>query len=227
MGRDAMHLGWSNFFGAIKTLASAQKRSKTNQILVDRFTNVFQENLWGDSESVSGPGSRKDSPSVAAAVLALKYAKKTINFESISDIPCGDFNWIRLFLQDDPNVRYRGFDIVSELISNNKQLYNNYEFLTLDITSEFPPYSDLIFSKDLFNHLSYADIYNAITNMQRSKSQYLLASNNFGLGFTNVELTGDSRFLDLCSEPLNLSRPIWHTDYMGLWKLQDIRLVKV
>jgi len=200
--------------------------SNANKILVDRFTQVFEENLWGDSETVSGLGSKKDSTSVTAAVSALEVAKEKVSFMSINDIPCGDFNWIDAFLRNVPGICYRGFDIVPTLIQKNKMLYPDYEFHFLDITSESPPRADLILSKDFFNHLTYEDVKRALANMKKSQSGYLLASNNFD--FVNEELPANvgssSRHLDLCAEPFNLPLPIWRTHYMALWKLSDIEV---
>ncbi len=200
--------------------------SNANKILVDRFTQVFEGNLWGDSETVSGWGSRKDLTSVAAAISALEIAKEKIKFMSINDIPCGDFNWIDAFLKRVPEISYRGFDIVPTLIHKNKMLFPGYEFEFLDITSALPPRADLILSKDFFNHLTYADVKKALANMKKSHSKYLLASNNFD--FPNEELHANagnaSRHLDLCAEPFNLPVPIWRTHYMGLWKFSDIHV---
>ena len=201
--------------------------SKADNILVDRFARVFEENLWGDNESASGPGSRKNLNSVEMAISALKVVKKIINFKSVHDIPCGDFNWMSAFLDYAPDVNYRGFDIVPTLIEKNQRLYPKYAFSALDITSKSPPPADLIFSKDFFNHLTYVDIKNALLNMKKSNSGYILSTNNFG--FTNAELhetnPGASRYLDLCVEPFNLPPPIWKADnYLGLWRLSDIKL---
>jgi len=194
----------------IDRVLPTKQSPKDATILGDRFTQVFQENLWLDGETVSGPGSRKDSHSVIAAISALGIVKEKVNFTSINDIPCGDFNWIEGFLKCVPDVRYRGFDVVSLLIERNRVMHPCYEFDTLDITLTPPPYADLIFSKDFFNHLLYIDIRRAIINMKRSTSTYLLASNNFG--FENEELRENigacSRYFDLCSKPFSLP-PRW------------------
>jgi hypothetical protein len=204
----------------------AEPSSKDEMTLYDRFGQVFHQNLWLDPETTSGPGSRKDSHSVSKALAALAIIKEQINFTSINDIPCGDFNWIDQFLKNAPDVIYKGFDIVPMMIEKNRALHSSHEFATLDITATPPPYADLIFSKDLFNHLLYTDIRKALMNMKKSMSRYLLATNNFG--FVNEELYANSgtasRYLDLCSIPLNLPLPIWNTDYLGLWKLSDIEM---
>ena len=170
--------------------------------------------------------SRKDSESVTLALSALETVKGMVKFVSINDIPCGDFNWIHNFLIYAPDISYRGFDIVPTLIEQNRMLYPQYKFHVLDITSSPPPYSDLIFAKDLFNHLLYVDIRKALSKMKESGSKYLLASNNFS--YTNEELAVNSgacsRYLDLCSEPFNLRPPLWKSHYMGLWKFADIEI---
>jgi hypothetical protein len=197
-----------------------------DRVLRDRFTRVFYQNLWGDSESVSGPGSRRDSDSVLLAIRALKLAKENVDFMSISDIPCGDFNWMETFLRAVPEVRYRGFDIVPALIERNRILHSDYEFDVLDITAAPPPSADLIFSKDLLNHLTYDDIRAALINMQRSNSMYLLVTNNFGHPNTELSenLGNSSRYFDLCDKPFNFPAPIWRDDYIGLWRSSDISL---
>jgi hypothetical protein len=199
---------------------------KNDVSLHDRFSRVYHENSWWDSETRSGPGSRMDSPCVGAAISALMTVRELINFVSINDIPCGDFNWMHLCLQNMPDIRYRGFDIVPMLVEENQNKYPRYEFSALDITSAVPPHADLIFSKDFFNHLLYEDISKALKNMKQSSCQYLLATNNFGV--MNEELSanigGLSRHLDLCAPPFNLSQPLWNTHYLGLWKLPDIEI---
>jgi len=192
--------------------------------LKDRFTEVFLYNHWGDSESASGWGSRRDSPSVKAALEALRFITQKYEISSMNDIPCGDFNWIHEFLNEFPKIGYRGFDIVDPLIERNRQLFPQFNFGVLDVTSDIPPKADLIFCKDLVNHLTHSDIARAVGNMKASGSTYLLATNNFG--FQNVELPentgGASRHLDLTAAPFNFPAPIWNTHYLALWRLADL-----
>lgn len=199
---------------------------KVDDVLKTRFTEVYEKNIWQDPESVSGPGSRQDSHTAKAALIALRYVTQEHQVRSINDIPCGDFNWIHQFLEECPNINYKGFDIVTPLIERNKKTFPQFTFSLLDITSAIPPKADLIFSKDLLNHLIYYDVRQAIGNMKASGSTYLLASNNFG--YQNEELAmntgGASRHLDLVAAPFNCPAPIWHTNYLGLWKLADLTL---
>jgi len=147
------------------------------------------------------------------------------NIGTISDIPCGDFNWIEQFLDSRPELQYAGYDIVEQIVKKNRDRFRNRSFAVLNIVDETPSQTDLIFCKDLLNHLNYADVCKAISRMKASGSIFLLASNNFGL--ENEELPrgwngGESRLLDIVAEPLNFAPPIWNTHYLGLWRLADL-----
>lgn len=210
--------------GLFKKKIAAQSSSPLQSPLSERFGEVFLQNSWGDEESVSGAGSRLDSHSVQAAIKALDHVIRTYDIKTVADIPCGDFNWIPLILGRNPTIKYQGCDISSLLIERNKARYPFYDFKCLDVTLEIPPAVDLIFCKDMVNHLLYADVAKCLINIKASGSRYLMLSNNFG--WTNVELPedgpGSSRHLDITAEPLAFPAPVWSTDYLGLWHLPDI-----
>lgn len=190
-----------------------------------RFTAHYIGNVWNDSESFSGPGSRRDSQCVKDALEQLSAVTMQFGIRSVADIPCGDFNWISAFLAAHPEVDYIGYDIVAQLIERNRREFPLRQFAKLDIVAEIPPPADLILCKDLFNHLRFDDVARAIANMRASRTKYLLASNNFG--YANRELWRipwlRSRHLDLTKAPLHYPPPICKTHYLGLWFLQDMK----
>jgi hypothetical protein len=192
--------------------------------LARRFSAVYHNNMWKDDESRSGPGSRRGSPCVVASIEALKMACDLHAIRSVADIPCGDFNWMGDFIRSRPGLAYSGHDIVPKLIEANRARNPGVAFGVLDVTSTVPPRVDLIFCKDMLNHLTYSDVRKALTNMKASGSIWLLASNNFGQ--VNIELPknrgGMSRLLDICETPLSYGRPVWNTHYLGLWRLADM-----
>ena len=199
-------------------------KSKHSGYLQDRFTQVHDGNFWGDDETRSGPGSRKSSGSVHAALAALQHVKSAYGFDSVIDIPCGDFNWLDQFLDMHPDVAYTGYDIVERLIEDNRKRHPGRVFHHLNIASSVPPRADLSFCKDLLNHLTYADVRRTIANMKASGSTYLLTSNNFN-DRPNVDLKnigGSSRHLDLVQAPFSFPKPLWNTHYMGLWKIDQL-----
>ncbi len=110
------------------------------------------------------------------------------------------------------------------MVRRNRKRGPNVEFGVLDITAEAPPAADLIFCKDLMNHLSDGDVRRAIENMRRSGSKFLLASNN--CVDENIPLSrsrNGSRLIDITAPPFSYPRPLWNiSDYMSLWRLQDM-----
>lgn len=198
---------------------------RTDLTLRDRFTRFYRTNHWSDPESRSGPGSRRDSGQVLAAIEALRMVHLAHGARTIADIPCGDFNWMPMFLEAWPLVEYRGFDIVPDIIADNRARHPGHRFDLLDITREVPPAVDLIFCKDLLNHLSHADVRAALANMRRSGARLLLASNNFGAPNEEMPPLGrqQSRHLDITRPPFDAPPPIWNTHYLGLWRLADFQ----
>jgi methyltransferase family protein len=188
------------------------------------FTLRYRRNCWGDDETRSGAGSRRDSPAVKHSLEVLGRLTSLLDLKSIADIPCGDFNWIGAYLDRHPNVSYVGCDIVGDLIARNRRTYPGVQFVTLDIVSKVPPQVDLIFCKDLVNHLEDQEIIRAIENMRRSHSTWLLATSN--VGYRNIRLRRkwhrNSRHVDLTAAPFRYPEPAWHDHYFSLWRLADI-----
>lgn len=211
----------------IRNILSRSYRSKNYQERSDlrrRFSIVYRKNLWNDDESRSGPGSRRDSGSVSATLDALEHIAREYKIGTLNDIPCGDFNWIDQFLARHESISYHGFDVVPELIEDNRNRASKYRFDHLDITYQVPPRADLILCKDLLNHLRFSDVERALHNFYRSGSRLILASNNFG--YKNKELgiflPHGSRHLDITSKPFSVPAPIWQTHYLGLWYVEDL-----
>jgi 2-polyprenyl-3-methyl-5-hydroxy-6-metoxy-1,4-benzoquinol methylase len=188
------------------------------------FTHYYRTNHWRDPESRSGPGSRRDSHSVQHTLEVLTTVTERYAIRTISDIPCGDFNWINTYLDASPGIHYIGFDIVTELVERNQRTFPDRRFTQFDIVTSVPPSSDLIFCKDLLNHLKDGEIVQAIANMNRSGSKYLLATNNFGYSNKKLRRTrrNSSRHVDLTIAPFNYPEPLWHDHYWGLWVLADM-----
>ncbi len=208
----------------LRALREFRERRRRSAHLRARFTAVHDENLWGSGELRSGWGSERGTASVIVAETAIEMAVVSHGVRSIHDIPCGDFNWMPELLARLEPVAYRGFDIVKPVLARNKDRAPRFEFRVLDITTTVPPAADLIFCKDLLNHLSDEDVKRAIENIRRSGSTFLLASNN--VGFENAPLAdapGASRHLDITAPPFRYRAPLWTLGgYMSFWRLAEI-----
>ena len=115
------------------------------------FSMIYKENLWECKESVSGWGSTFVSTTSLRKYLPAIFEKYHI--DSILDIPCGDYNWMKYV--DKGNLKYIGADIVEELIEINKTKYPGIDFRVIDLTKDELPQVDLIFCKDCLQHSSY------------------------------------------------------------------------
>lgn len=189
-----------------------------------RFTEVYEQRLWQSEESVSGLGSERESGQVRHALDLLNRFTDELGIRSISDIPCGDFNWMPMYLDAHPEVDYVGYDVVPALIAETRAKFPDRRFEVLDITRKAPAQADLVFSKDMFNHLSLNDVWAALENMVASKPKYLLLTTN--KGFENVELdprqAHASRHLDLQAAPFLLPEPLYGDHYFLLWRCEDV-----
>ena len=164
------------------------------------FRRIYRRNAWGDSESKSGPGSsafrtRPLRPQITQLVRDLEV-------RSLLDIPCGDFNWMRL--TELPGVDYLGADIVAELVERNRSLHGGpgRRFVRLDMRRDPLPRADLVLCRDGLVHLSFADIGRALERIRESGSTYLLATTFTDHGSNRDIATGAWRPLNLEIPPL-------------------------
>ena len=81
----------------------------------ERFQRIFEENAWGNRESVSGEGSNLERTKVVRAELPGLLARHGVR--SLLDAPCGDFYWMKEV--DLAGVDYIGVDIVPEIIARD------------------------------------------------------------------------------------------------------------
>lgn len=200
------------------------------------MTNVFEEiyinNRWGNSESHSGHGSSASATRFLRT--ALSQLLSDLGVRSMVDVPCGDFNWMRLL---EPPIDYFGADIVPQLIEANQRNYSRpgRAFGLLDIVKDQPPKADLVFSRDLLVHLSERDIWSALQNIFDSGAKYLVAT-TFTSRDKNVDIpTGLWRTLNLQRPPFSFPPPLrlinerceegdglWADKCLGVWKVSDL-----
>jgi len=185
------------------------------QNIEDRFTAIYRNNLWGNFESVSGNGSTLEGTKNLRSKLPELFEKFSI--KTIFDAPCGDFNWMRHFLEKS-KVNYIGGDIVRPLIDEHNANFQNAstKFLHVDITKDKLPAADLMICRDCLFHLSYNDTKLFLQNFIDSKILYLLTTTYINQGeFSNQDIkTGGFRLIDLLSAP-------YHFEENVLYRIED------
>lgn len=198
------------------------------------FLEIWKNNTWTGTESMSGPGSSLYQTRELRKILP--KILKDLEIKTFLDIPCGDFSWMKHvsmnFLKE-----HVGADIVPQIIEKNTKLYSTKKrrFRVLDLTSDKLGKFDLIFIRDGLVHLSYEDIFRSINNLRGSKSSYLLTST-----FPNTQeneniITGYWRPINLEQTPFNFPKPIlvinekctegngaYRDKSMGLWRIKDL-----
>ena len=205
--------------------------------LSDKFTAVYQGNLWKGTESVSGPGS--DLAQTEVIRTEIPKLLERFSIRSMIDAPCGDYFWMKQV--DLGDVHYTGLDIVEALVERNNRQFADatHVFRRCNIVEEGLPEADLILSRDCLVHLSYRQTFKAIANFKSSKARYLLTTTFHGR--TNHDLGKMVwRPLDLCHPPFNFPEPevlinekctehggICGDKSLGLWDLKKIRLSSV
>jgi SAM-dependent methyltransferase len=193
------------------------------------FTAIYHANAWGDGESRSGPGSTVVRTEPIRQVL--REIVTRWNVQSLLDVPCGDFNWMKELSLP---CRYIGIDIVEELILENRRLFAgpSREFHVGDLTRGPLPSVDLILCRDGLVHLSNAEILRALAVIKQSGSRLLLAT-SFDRQANEDILTGGWSPLALRAPPFSFPQPLELlsdgcplADYadkaLGLWAIADL-----
>ena len=192
-----------------------------------RFRRIYSHNQWGSEESVSGEGSTLAyTENVRNGLGHILYKHKVA---SIVDVACGDFNWMRVFLQD-YTCHYTGVDIVSDVIAANKAQYGseNVEFYELNVIESIPPLGDITLFRDCILHLSFDDGMRALRNIAKSGSPFVLTSSYPQESNSEDIVTGRWRRVNLMEPPYNLPAPIQSIDenapgkILGVWKCSDL-----
>ena len=169
--------------------------------LQDRFTLIYRRNAWGSKESVSGSGSTFAMTKSIRSLLPIIFEKFAI--KSIFDVPCGDFNWMKLVNLN--GISYLGGDIVEPLVADlNRNFSSKYiSFVQFDITIDSFRKSDLVLNRDCLFHLSYHDIQLTLSNFLKSESKYFLSTSYENGGeFINADIrSGGFRLIDLFEIP--------------------------
>lgn len=201
--------------------------------LKERFAHIYETNLWGSDESISGAGSVLEQTGALRAQLPVLL--RELQVTSMLDLPCGDFGWMRDV--DLSGVEYLGGDIVPDLIARHQREFGGTgrRFAVLDVTRDPLPEVDLVFCRDCLVHLSAQHIWDAIANLKASGSQWLLTT-TFPEHPENHDIDdGDWRLLNLERAPFHFPPPTatlneactehdgaFADKSLGLWRIAEL-----
>ena len=206
------------------TPESPGERQKRQRI----FTEIWEQSVWGNSESVSGSGAAMAQTEVIRRRLLEVF--KEFGIEVLADAGCGDMNWMSRISQ---GLRlYLGFDIVPGLLDELRSTHagrKSHFFSHADIVVDTLPACDAILCRDCLTHLSLVEVRMALKRMKKSGSTYLIATTHDGNGNAQI-VTGGWHPMALTSAPFEFPAPLCSIDEglvgtskaLGVWRLADL-----
>ncbi|QCP54412.1 class I SAM-dependent methyltransferase [Trinickia violacea] len=138
------------------------------------FQKIYDEKGWQSQESVSGWGS--ELKNAAQVIRELPGLLRRFRVNSMLDVPCGDFNWMRHV--DLTEIDYIGADIVPDLVEINKRTWAapSRRFVHLDLLRDTLPEADLILCRDCLFHFSHVDVFRALERFADTAARFLLTT---------------------------------------------------
>ena len=144
---------------------------KTNFKAAKKFIEMKKQEK---SESLSGPGSHLIN--AADTVVFLSEIIKKHKIQTILDLGCGDWNWMKKIHFD--NIKYEGWDCDEEMINENIKNYSNdlITFKVQDIVTTEIPRVDLIICRDVLFHMDKEIGLDLVKKIKKSCNYFLSTS---------------------------------------------------
>lgn len=141
--------------------AQAWSRERSVQ---QAFEAIYAENKWGEAKDgaqfSSGNGSRPEF-SAPYEDFVVAFLRKHPELTRLVDIGCGDFQVSgRILARLGANVSYTGCDIVRPLIAHHQEKHARHgvAFRVLNAVEEDPPAGDVVFIRQILQHLSNVQV---------------------------------------------------------------------
>lgn len=163
------------------------------------FDLIYQHDVW---EGGSGPGSMPSNTIEYRAFI--ERFVETNNVKSITDFGCGDWQFSKHI--DFSLVQYTGFDVVENVIRENRRRFSNtnLNFNLLRDINELPG-GDLLIAKEVLQHLPNNDIIEYISHFRKKYKFCLFTNAAEPIQSANQDITrGGFRPLQLDLAPFNV-----------------------
>jgi len=194
------------------------------------FTQIYNEGAWGSPSDQerrfsSGSGSR-DEAVVTAYVEAVRPILASFDRKpDVVDLGCGDFS-VGSKLRSLCN-RYIACDIVAPLIEENRARFaeSDVEFRVLDASVDELPPGDVVFIRQVLQHLSNRQIKDCLANIS-GRYRFLILTDHLPISDAfrpNLDKpTGPGTRLSLNSG-VEITRPPFNFEVRSQKRLCDIR----
>jgi len=191
------------------------------------FRQIYESDHW---KGGSGEGSDAAATEVYRRILTAVVGSRDV--ATVVDAGCGDWQFSRLV--DWSGTRYRGFDIVPEVIERNRLAFGseNVEFVVADVRTEGLPGADLLVCKDVLQHWDVPSI-RAFLARHLGRYRYALITNDIASVHSRPDALNEDipighwRTLDLEREPFDLPAQ-WRVDFdiRGEWTKRCLLFVR-
>jgi len=136
------------------------------------FSAIYRERKWGaesDGDCSSGTGSHVESVVLPYINAVRGFLQSLPSPPSVVDLGCGDFNvgkQLRHYCG-----RYVACDVVPALIQRNKDKFasTKVDFRCIDIIDDDLPDGDIVFLRQVLQHLNNAQILSVVHKLYRYK----------------------------------------------------------
>jgi SAM-dependent methyltransferase len=139
------------------------------------FDEIYRKRMWQQGESLSGVGSEGQWADAYVEWMRGFIAEHDVR--TVADLGCGDF---LVGSRIAPLVgEYRALDISPTVIGLNRKAYahlKNVRFEVANLIETAIPDADLILVRQVFQHLSNAQIEAALANIERARFRWLVVS---------------------------------------------------
>ena len=157
---------------------SAENQQKyAGKSVAETFGEIYEKNAWGGAEGefYSGDGSTAKYADAYAEAIRKFIAENKI--ERVIDLGCGDFRVASKFVSG--AFHYTGCDVVFSLVKHLNETHKNEttEFRCINIVEDELPDGDLCLIRQVFQHLSNAEITKVLQNAEKFK--YLIITEHY------------------------------------------------
>ena len=145
-----------------------KKKNKRPWPTKEAMEQVYAQNLWGSNadDFYSGEGSHNPTIVVPYVNVVTSFLKSFKQRLTVCDLGCGVFNVGKQLV--DYAASCVAVDIVPSLIAHNKATFkaDNLTFQCLNIAEDEMPTCDCALIRQVFQHLSNAEIQNALEKLK-------------------------------------------------------------
>jgi len=174
------------------------------------FREIYEKNEWGGKKGEFYSGSGSHDPNIVTPYIQeIQVFLTSLLFRpTIVDLGSGDFNIGRNFV--DKAERYYACDIVPELQEYNRKHFSflNVEFVCLNIVEDDLPDGDVIFLRQVLQHLSNEHIQKVIDKCRKYSRWVVTEHLPAGIDFKpNVDITAGCGIRVLFNSGIDLMKP--------------------